>query len=193
MSTGVARDAQRPGSGQHTPATLRNNSEHDEGCRYWLDARCSGEPKCHFLADKDAHAGAWDEQLAQVAADHLATIRDNIALRKQLEATERQNKALRVMYSETTDDGDTEIDAMLKDYIAALAGEEDLAFCKDDAEGMDRQLEGNMALIREYGDRIEVLEKDRNWLLAFAQKQDLWDDEDDLIEFNRIAALAGEE
>ncbi len=43
---------------------------------------------------------------------------------ERLEEAEKENHALRIMYNEETGDGDIEIDAMLKDYVAALAKEE---------------------------------------------------------------------
>jgi predicted nuclease with TOPRIM domain len=57
-----------------------------------------------------------DNRIANLTEDNAASLR-------RLEAAEKENHALRVMYSETTDDGDLEIDAMLKDYIAALQEE----------------------------------------------------------------------
>lgn len=45
---------------------------------------------------------------------------DLLAAADAWDKKERENEALRAMYRETTDDDDASIDAMLKDYVAAL-------------------------------------------------------------------------
>jgi DNA integrity scanning protein DisA with diadenylate cyclase activity len=77
-----------------------------EELRLWADAvrDDSVQPRLVVAENVRAAADAWEGQV---------------------EALEKENRALRIMYNEATGDGDLEIDAMVKDYVAALAAEKE--------------------------------------------------------------------
>ena len=94
--------------------------------RYVIQCKCcyaespAHRPDCEFAASEQARQLALEDARTMKACWD-ASCNELHELEQARQRAETENHALRVMLNEETGDSDAEIDAMLKDYVAALA------------------------------------------------------------------------